>query len=334
MIFISYRRSDGKAAAQLLQNLLIEHGFEKKDIFLDLHDILGEDFTERCRREIDSCDVFLLLVTKDSFIKHEGYDYYYDEIHHAININKKIVPIVYETEFNESRVPEEFKNGKLHLTNAIRFDVEYQNDSMSKIIKAVTKDAKQSFFTKIAQWFKAPLVIITIYLGVSLIGGVIRYFWDNYWLSDKTCNQIAAQNARQDNNGLFYYTTHDSLYVFYPRERTISVVDNVFAKTDADLSIIISKPDVFEVGFWNVAVALAYEITKHKIKPHGNSKQVGVIIAISIGVVAGFGVGFVCERMIFPVRESRIIRKKLHSLDMWDYIVRQKISTPIIHHDF
>lgn len=334
MIFISYRRSDGKATAQLLQNLLIQNGFERNEIFLDLHDILGEDFTERCRREIDACDVFLLLVTKDSFLKKEGRDYYYDEIHHAINTQKRIVPIVYETVFNESNIPDEFKKGNLHLKNAIRFDIEYQNDSMSKIIKAITKDEKKSLYTKIAHWFEVPLIIITIYLGVSLVGGVVRYFWDNYWLSDKACSQIAAKHAIQGEDGLFYYAMQDSLFIFNPAERTLSVVDNVFAKNDAVFSIIIQKSDVFEVGFWTVAVGLAYEITKHRIKPHGNSKQIGVIIAVSIGVIAGFGVGFVFERMIFPVHESRIIRKKIRSIEMWDYIVRQKNSTPFIHHDF
>ena len=89
MIFISYRRADGTAFAKLVQKTLIENGFDEDEIFLDLHNILIDDFVERCRNAISECDIFLLLVTKQSFKEREEHDYYYDEINQALDENKK-----------------------------------------------------------------------------------------------------------------------------------------------------------------------------------------------------------------------------------------------------
>jgi hypothetical protein len=186
----------------------------------------------------------------------------------------------------------------------------------------------------LAQWLAVPLVFITIYLGISLIGGVILYARDNYWLSNDISLQVASSHIIKGDNGIYYYSTHDSLYVFNSSKQKISVEKNIFNNSDAVLSINIKRDDAFEAGFWTVAVGLVYEISKVKIKPHGNSKQVGVIIAVTISVAAGFGFGFVCERMLFPIHESQVIRKNLHSPNWWNIIIQSKNSIPSINHDF
>ncbi len=334
MIFISYRRSDGKATAQLIKQYLMSYGFDENDIFLDLHDILGEEFPERCQRAIDSCDKFLLLITKNSFTKKEGHDYYYDEIHQALDQKKKIIPVLYEAALDESIVPEEFQNKRLHLINAIRLDLEYKNESMSKIVSALTKGDKLSVFSRIASWFVVPLVFITIYLIVSFVFGVVRYVWDTYWLSDKACVQYASEHVIKGDEGIYYYATHDSLYMFNSEDEGVSVVSNAFANTNAAMIIYIEKSQLVEAGFWTMAVGLVYEVTKFRVKPHGNSKQVGVIVAATISVIAGVGFGFVCERMIFPVYECRMIRKHLHSPDWWNQIISSKKNVPVVKHKF
>ena len=215
MIFISYRRSDGKSTAQLLRNLLLERGFDKNDVFLDLHDILGENFKERCRRAISSCDVFLLLITKDSFPrKKESKDHYFDEIHQALDENKKIIPVLYETTFDETIVPNEFIEKELQYQNAIRYDIEYQNDFLDKLVKSITKNNNKIVIDNVMKLFTIPLVFITIYLGVSLVGGIIRYVWDNYWLSEETCVKIASENVIKGDDNQYYYCTQDSIYIY------------------------------------------------------------------------------------------------------------------------
>lgn len=335
MIFISYRRSDGKATAQLIKDSLVKNGFDEKEIFLDLHDILGEEFPERCRKAINSCDKFLLLITKNSFAEKEGHDYYFDEIHQALDQNKTIIPVTYEATFNESTIPEEFQKKRLHLINAIRLDLEYKNESMSKIVSALTKGDEPSVFSRIAKWFAVPLVFITIYLGVSFVFGVVRYVWDTYWLSDETCVEYASKHVIKGDEGLYYYATHDSLYVFNSEDKKVSVVPNTFANTNANMTIYIEKSQLMEAGFWTLAIALVHEATKFHFKIHTkNGKQVGVIVAAAISVIAGVGFGFVCERMIFPVYECRMIRKHLHSPDWWNRIISPKSGVPVINSKF
>ena len=125
MVFISYRRTDAKSTAQLLKKSLVEKGFEKNDIFLDLHDIVVEDFTEVCREAISECDNFVLIISKNSFTRKEGNDYYFNEIQQALDERKKIIPIICNAEFDEKNIPQEFKEKNLHKKHAIRYDAEF-----------------------------------------------------------------------------------------------------------------------------------------------------------------------------------------------------------------
>ena len=334
MIFISYRRSDGKAAALLIKDGLINRGFDEGEIFLDLHDILAENFVERCRNTINTCDTFILVVTKDSFKSKDGFDYYFDEIHHALAMKKKIVPITYETIFNEDIIPEEFKDKNLHNINSIRYDIEFKDASFTKIIDAITKGEHTGTLKKLAQCFAIPLVFITIYIGISLIGGVIRYVWDNYWLSDSTCIQYASKHVIDGGNGIYYYSTCDTLYIFNSNSNKISLEYNIFSPNNNLINLAIPKAEAYEAGFWTLAIGMVYEMSKTKIKPHGNNKQVAVIIAATISVAAGFGFGFTIERMIFPVQESKMIRSKLHSAEWWNKIIMNKRISTSINHKF
>lgn len=332
MIFISYRRSDGKATAQLIMKSLIQRGFDKKDIFLDLHDINAEDFTERCHAAIHGCDAFLLLITKDSFVERDGKDYYYEEIRQALKENKKIVPVLYDTVYAEQLIPLEFKKKKLHLKNAITYNIEYDQASMDKIEAALTK---KSIGFNIAKWFKIPLVFITIYVCISVIGGFIRYAWDNYWLSDATCQQIASRHIEWDGDTCYYYCTHDSIYCYNISTKSISIAENNDGNKDALINIRIQREDLKDVGFWAMVVGVVHEITKTRIKPHGNGKYVGIIVAGTLSVIAGFGSGFAIERMIYPVYESRLIRRQLHNPNWWEQIIKQrKFYYPHVQREF
>ena len=334
MIFISYRRADGTAFAKLVQKTLIENGFDEDEIFLDLHNILIDDFVERCRNAISECDIFLLLVTKQSFKEREEHDYYYDEINQALDENKKIIPVLYNTSFNEKTVPDSFRKKNLHRKNAIRFDIEYLNDSTTKLISALANANPASFFTRLKEWFTIPLVFITIFLAVSLVGGVIRYLWDNYWLSEKTCAQIASSHIVQNGNDEYLYVTTDSIYRYNSTTKEIEVDWNLYTKSPNGIGISINKDDIYKVGFWSTAVSLVYEVSKTKIKPRGNGKHIAVIVAATVSVAAGVGFGFVCERIIFPVQESRIITKKLHDPDWWEGIAKSVKSRNIINKKF
>lgn len=320
MIFISYRRSDGKAIAQLIKQSLIDRGFDEESIFLDLHNLLSEDFVEKCNQKISSCETFILVITKNSFKKREGVDYYWNEIHQALDEGKKIIPILYDATINESIIPEEFKQKKLHLQNALRYDSEYSEASINKLEKAITITKRYSIIRKLSKYFRVPLVFITIYLGVSLLGGIIRYVWDNYWLSDNACTEIALEHI-QVSDGKYYYVTPDVVYIYDAEHDTITQESNIYNMQKDGLTINLDTDEIFKIGFWNTAVLLVHEFSKVHIKPHGNPKTRTVIIAATVSIVAGVGFGFVIDRMIFPVQTSKLMIKNVQSVDWWKKIV-------------
>ena len=334
MIFISYRRSDGMALAQLIQKSLISEGFDKDEVFLDLHSILAEKFHMRCKKAIEECQCFLLLITDDSFVGKKSHDYYYDEIHYALDLNKKIIPIVFNSKFNENVIPEQFKQKELHLTNAIRYDVEFSEASVKKIIDAIDSARKLTFIQKIARAFVIPTLFITIYIIISLVGGVVRYVWDNYWLSEKLCVQSAAAQIREGNDGIYRYAMRDSLYWYNPISGTVGADINPYSAAGEGIAVRIKPSDGAEIGFWSLAVAMVYEISKSTMHYRGNTKQLAVVAAITVSVAAGFGLGFVVERMIFPVHESKLIRKKLHSKEWWDKLIRNQNKVPELNSNF
>lgn len=334
MVFISYRRTDAKSTAQLLKKSLVEKGFEKNDIFLDLHDIVVEDFTEVCREAISECDSFVLIISNNSFTPKEGNDYYFDEIQQALDENKKIIPIICNAEFDEKIIPQAFKEKNLHKKHAIRYDAEFHEASINKIIAAITKGQSVSLLNKLSKWFVVPLVFITIYLTVSLVGGVIRYIWDNYWLSENTCYKYASQHIVSGEDSCYYYKTSECIYKYNPRNQKIDMLDfnNI---NDEAINIAITKSDAIESGFWTLAVGMVYEISKMKVKKYGNAKTTGVIIATTISVVAGFGFGFTIERMIFPVYECKIITDQLESSpEWWEKVIEMNEKRHSVNYSF
>lgn len=335
MVFISYRRSDGKSSAVLLKESLIMHGFDKDDVFLDLHNILAEEFPERCKIAIEKCEFFLLLITANSFIKKSEKDYYYDEINYALDHNKKIVPILFDSKFDESIIPKQFIEKRLHLTSAIRYDAEYSDASIAKLLKAIDKYRKPTIIQKISQAFVIPTLFITIYLIISVVGGVIRYVWDNYWLADEVCIQHASKHIQEYPDGMYRYETKDSLYCYDSAKGNTSVLVNERSSNSSDsFNLTIKRSDAMEAGFWTMAVAMVYETSKTKIHYRGNSKQIAVIAAVTVSVIAGFGFGFVVERILFPVHESRLIRQKLHSPTWYNIVIQQKKEIPKLNSSF
>lgn len=88
-IFISYRRDGGLEAAELLYEKL--HNYH--NVFMD-KDLGYGDFEAQLNRNIDNCDVILLILSKGCLEKREGKDYYFMEIARAYDKNKIIIPVI------------------------------------------------------------------------------------------------------------------------------------------------------------------------------------------------------------------------------------------------
>lgn len=337
-IFISYRRSDSIERAQLLKKIFVAHGYRESDVFLDLHDIEAENFVDRCHEAIMACRTFVLVVSNDSFTEKKanggkiGKDYYYDEIMCALEHNKKIIPVLFDAHFDKQSIPKSFVKRGLDMTNALSYNAEYTNDFENKLMRFVSSGEKKTILNKIAAAFVMPALIITLYLGVSLLGGVLRYIWDSYWLSDETCLEIAASALQKSDTGDYYYVTRDTIYK-YSTEGQITKTPNAFLQKSG-LTINVQSSDIYKAGFWTVAVSLIYEVSNHNIKPHGGGKKMAAIIAAGLTVAAGFGLGFVIERMIFPVQESRLIRTNLNNSSFWNKIIEKRSVQPWIEQKF
>ena len=95
-IFISYRRSCSWSLAKLIYDELTNRGF---DVFMDLEQIRGGDFPAKIFEEIDACDYFLPIFSRDTFclerINNPG-DWIRKEIEYALDKDKIIIPILAE----------------------------------------------------------------------------------------------------------------------------------------------------------------------------------------------------------------------------------------------
>jgi ribulose-bisphosphate carboxylase large chain len=95
-IFISYRRSCSWGLAKLIYDELTARGF---DVFMDLEQIRGGDFPAKIYEEIEACDYFLPIFSRDTFclerINKPG-DWIRKEIEFALDKEKVIIPILAE----------------------------------------------------------------------------------------------------------------------------------------------------------------------------------------------------------------------------------------------
>ena len=120
-IFISYRRDDAAGHAGHLYSDLVAH-FGADSVFMDLETIEpGADFTERLRREIESCDVLIALIGKQWLGRRlrEADDYVRLEIASALDRSVRVIPVLVQGARMPSiaQLPESI--GKLSHRNAL-----------------------------------------------------------------------------------------------------------------------------------------------------------------------------------------------------------------------
>ena len=100
-IFFSYSRADGSAFALRLSDDLKKMGF---DVWIDQEDIeAGLEWDTEIAKALESCDCVLFLETEKSVAS----DICLDEVHYALEHNKKVIPLIYvdsRTPFRLSRL--------------------------------------------------------------------------------------------------------------------------------------------------------------------------------------------------------------------------------------
>ena len=335
MVFISYRRSDSIERAHLLKNILLSNGYDSSAVFLDMHDDDTSDFTIRCKNALLKSDVVVLVVSKDSFTDRGGQDYYYDEINCALDNHKKIVPIVFDGLFDERHLPSQFVAKNLHLVNAINYSSEFHKEFEEKFVKSVRDRNPKDIFSKLISAFKMPALVLTLYAGVALLGGVLRYVLDSYFMSDDKILTVAADHIMKDEDGEGYlYPLSNVVYLYTPGEDVHMYPNSPVSTDDNDHYLRINPNELGQAGFWAVSIALIYEISKVHVKQTVGAKKLVVYVLAGAAIMVGIGFGFVVERMIYPVYQSRLIRNKLDDPSFWEQVIARRSSQPWINRKF
>jgi hypothetical protein len=127
-VFISYSRRDS-GYVDKLQAALSERG---KDVWVDVEGIRdAEVFPEVLRRAVESSDAFVFVISPDSVCS----EYCQEEIAHAVELNKRIVPVSLR-EVADAEIPDEVRYRNWIPAGA---DEEF-DESVARITAAVEAD--------------------------------------------------------------------------------------------------------------------------------------------------------------------------------------------------
>lgn len=319
-VFISYRRSDSSERAQLIREILKGKGYDEKRIFLDVHNIHEGEFPERIKSAINESKAFILLISNDSFHgDSKTIDYYYEEIKQALELKIKFIPVLFDgIKIETINLPKEIRGKRLSLKNAISYYPEYKEGFEDRLFSFLKPDK-----THFGELFVIPTVILTIFVGVVFLCGLSVYIHDNVFLSREKQIAIVADNIG-DKDGSYFYVLPTELITFDPRNDSIAHFE--YGGTMPIINSQISSDQLYKVGFWGAIAPIGYGITKYKVKPHGE-RQVLVYVAVAVSVVAGFGLGFAFERMIFPIQLAKPIRKSLDDKNFWNDVLIWKYQS-------
>ncbi|MBQ3538634.1 MAG: toll/interleukin-1 receptor domain-containing protein [Bacteroidaceae bacterium] len=325
-IFISYRRSDSTDRAHLVREILKLKGYDENRIFLDTHSIHEGDFSEKISTALMSSKAFILLLSKNSIAENNkveknnqaNIDYYYEEIKQALALKLKFIPVLFDNiKIEELDFPEEIKNQKIFLKNSIEYHPETFDDKLTIFLQ------EQKTWR---DFFAVPTIILTIYAIITLASGIGMYIYDNFFLSHDTQIETVANNIIVE-DGICYYLLPNEIITYNIKNDSISHLN--IGSVPTVINAQLNTEQLYGIGFWSVAVGLAYEITKSKVKPHGGKAYI-TYIATGIAVVAGIGLGCTIERVLYPIQHSRLISENLNDKTFWKNVIRNKYSSKTI----
>lgn len=130
-VFISYRRDGGDVMAQLLNDHLVEKGY---NVFYDIESIPSGDFLEKLDEEIGKCVDFLLILPPNGLdrCKNED-DIVRREIRLALKLKKNIIPVMMRGFVFPDEIPEDIS--KIKYANGVLIDnMNFFNAKIDKVV--------------------------------------------------------------------------------------------------------------------------------------------------------------------------------------------------------
>jgi WD40 repeat protein len=147
-VFVSYSRRDGEFVRRLVEALQA-HG---KDVWVDTEGIRdAEVFPAALRSAVESSDGFVFVISPDSVAS----NFCEQEVDHAIELNKRIVPLLLEKVPDEQVPPEvrvrnwipvddvRFDQGVERLVQALDTDLEWTKEHTSWLLKALEWEGRR-----------------------------------------------------------------------------------------------------------------------------------------------------------------------------------------------
>ena len=139
-VFMSYRRSCSWSLAKLIYDELTSCGF---DVFMDLENVRGGNFEQIINEQIDACDYFLPIFSKDTFSLeriHNPDDWIRKEMEYALARDKPIVPILSEEfpQMDEKMLPGTLQ--PILKLDGIKIFKDYFREGMEKLIQEYLTD--------------------------------------------------------------------------------------------------------------------------------------------------------------------------------------------------
>ena len=132
-IFISYRRSDGKDKARILDLAFKNAGYRT---FLDYNNIGANQFDKVLKEGILEAPIFIMVLTHDYFFRcDDENDWVKEEIMFALNNGKKIIPINYDKVLE--KVPDYLNNLFKKQIETINFVTLHGDDTFEGTVKYI-----------------------------------------------------------------------------------------------------------------------------------------------------------------------------------------------------
>lgn len=231
-IFLSYKKTDNEFKSYLDETIKAIFNFYDVAIWVDRNLISGTKYDDVIRKEIESCDAFILILTKDIF----NSDYVWNqEVALAKKLNKPIIPINFE--LNKEQLMEADKRlNKIHIINYDKGDQELFCSKINLAIKIHVFDKKlidrvKDFFNsnkdKISFKF---LTIEQLYLySIGLLKGI--KVSENIGKSVSILESIANMKPYDDDFVSLQEDILELLFAYYIKKEEIDRIPQFIEKS-------------------------------------------------------------------------------------------------------
>ena len=159
-IFISYRRDTGSFMAKMIADRLIQ---KKYKCFLDVESLKSGDFHQKILSEMDSSDIFLLLLTSDALDRcSDPADFVRMEIEAALERNLTIIPLMAEDFEFPDVLPQSID--KIRRLQGIRYRHDYSEEFFQKLFMNIEEQCGKK---------SIPVIPVVIGLAVVILAAVL-----------------------------------------------------------------------------------------------------------------------------------------------------------------